>query len=195
MTQETISLSRVLFVDNNSYKLWVTLLCAYYLTMYICNSLLSIHNVLLWFVINIGIGIILDILYYFFNINYYDPSEAIARGYGVSTFFNDTLHSKGIDYGFNFYDGNYNKSPKIAQFDKFKYAIKQLNIKKGDKVIDIGCGCGDWLYYLQTEMKCEVIGINITKSQAIECKSRGLNVYNIDWKKKKNFINFFYVGL
>jgi cyclopropane fatty-acyl-phospholipid synthase-like methyltransferase len=66
----------------------------------------------------------------------------------VSAFFNDSLFGQGIDYGFNFYNGDYSKSREKAQSDKFEFAIKQLNLEPGMWVIDIGCGCGDWLDYL-----------------------------------------------
>eukprot|EP01083_Nonionella_stella_P094554 265349_1 len=174
--ESSVDIKTVTFVDQNSVKYWFVLLLCVGIGYGICGSIL-----LTLFLVFVS-GLCLDYLYYIHNIVYYDPSLAIARGYAVSAFFNDTLHSKGIDYGFNFYDGDYDKSPSTAQIDKFKYAIKTLGIKKGDRVIDIGCGCGDWLYYLQTEMQCKVVGVNITAAQAVECHKRGLKVYITDWK-------------
>eukprot|EP01084_Bolivina_argentea_P025478 47380_1 len=176
VTQKDISLKDVCYVDANSVKYWVVLLLC------IAVGYGYYGSISLTMFLMFTSSIFLDWLLYFKNIIYYDPSLAIARGYSLSSFCNDTLHSQGIDYGFNFYDGDYDKNPSTAQVDKFKYAIKTIGIRKGDRVIDIGCGCGDWLHYLQTEMKCTVSGVNITAAQAVECHKRGLNVHITDWK-------------
>ncbi len=126
--------------------------------------------------------LLIDVLYYFFNIGIYDSEVAIQTGYHVSKYFNDTLHSQGVDYGFNFYDGDYKKDRRQAQIDKFEYAIKELELKRGMSLIDIGCGCGDWLKYFQ-DKGMKVVGVNITKGQVEECLKRGLEVYHINWKK------------
>eukprot|EP01083_Nonionella_stella_P116726 347113_1 len=176
MSTTSVDVKDVIFVDQNSVKYWFVLALSVVIGYGIFDSIFLTAFLIL------ASGILLDYLYYIHGIMYYCPSIAIARGYSVSAFFNDTLHSQGIDYGFNFYDGDYEKSPSTAQIDKFKYAIKTLGIRKGDRVIDIGCGCGDWLYYLQTEMECKVVGVNITATQALECHKRGLNVHVTDWK-------------
>lgn len=123
-----------------------------------------------------------DLLYYFAGLSVLDPEIAIARGYQISAAFNDTLHSQGLDYGFNFYDGDYDKPRHQAQQDKFEYAFKQLGLKPGMSVIDVGCGCGDWLHWLKHTKKCDVVGVNITLAQVEECRKRGLNVVWSNWK-------------
>lgn len=122
-----------------------------------------------------------DVLYYKFERPFFDPEVTIERGYHLSAQFNDTLHSQGLDYGFNFYDGDYDKSRAQAQIDKFDYAIEQLGLEPGMRVCDIGCGCGDWLAYLR-DKGMEVAGVNITQRQVDECRSRGLEVYCSNWK-------------
>jgi 2-polyprenyl-3-methyl-5-hydroxy-6-metoxy-1,4-benzoquinol methylase len=62
-----------------------------------------------------------------------------------------------------------------------EFAIKQLNLEPGMWVIDIGCGCGDWLDYLHSK-GMNVVGINITGVQVEVCRSRGLDVVWINWK-------------
>jgi cyclopropane fatty-acyl-phospholipid synthase-like methyltransferase len=126
-----------------------------------------------------------DIAYYFFKFDVFDPEETVQRGYQMSTFTNDNPHSEGLDYGFNYYDGDYTKPRKKAQFDKFDYAIDQLGLKPGMRVIDIGCGCGDWLNYLR-DKGMNVTGVNITLEQANECRKRGLDVIWTNWKDIPN---------
>ena len=123
-----------------------------------------------------------DVLYYGFSVPIFDPSTTIRRGYNLSTILNDASHAQGLDYGFNFYNGNYEKSREQAQIDKFDYAYQQLKLKPGMSVIDIGCGCGDWLNYLQKK-GIECVGVNITQEQVKICHDRGLKVYCVDWKK------------
>lgn len=106
-----------------------------------------------------------DILYYKFSIAIFDPELVIARGYNLSAFFNDTLHGAGLDYGFNFYDGDYTKTRHQAQIDKFEYAYQQLQLAEGMSLLDCGCGCGDWMYWLQTKKNIKVVGVNITPQQ------------------------------
>ena len=102
-----------------------------------------------------------DVLYYGFGIKIFDPSVTIQRGYQISMFYNDTPHSEGLDYGFNYYNGNYSKSRRQAQIDKFDHAYQELELQSGMRLIDIGCGCGDWLDYLRGR-GVEVVGVNIT---------------------------------
>jgi len=123
----------------------------------------------------------LELLNYIGGLSIFNPENRIQRGYVVSAIFNDSLFGHGIDYGFNFYNGDYSKSPVKAQSDKFEYASKQLNLDPGMWVIDIGCGCGDWLDYLRSK-GMNVVGINITGVQVNICRSRGLDVVWINWK-------------
>lgn len=123
------------------------------------------------FAIYIGFLLTCDILYYGLSIAIFDPELVISHGYNFSAFFNDTLHSAGLDYGFNFYDGDYTKTRHQAQIDKFEYAYKQLNLQEGMSLLDCGCGCGDWLYWLQTEKNLKVVGVNITPQQGMSKKT------------------------
>lgn len=187
----------VLYLDANTYKFWGVFAfgtyCAYIGTEYIVYAqsrfIWTLTLLILSLLINSLFSIFIDYLYYIRGIIFYDPRLTVVRGYAYSTYFQDTLHSVGLDYGFNFYDGDYTKARRQAQIDKFEHAISTLGIKKGDKIIDIGCGCGDWLYYLKTEYSCDVYGINITDSQAVECRKRGLNVYTTDWKDILHYNN------
>ena len=128
-----------------------------------------------------AILLVCNLLYYVGRLSIFDPEKRIQCGYVVSAFFNDSLYGQGIDYGFNFYDGDYSKSRAQAQIDKFEYASNQLNLEPGMWVIDIGCGCGDWLDYLRSK-GMNVVGINITGVQVEVCRSRGLDVVWKNWK-------------
>lgn len=177
----------VLFVDKNSYRYWLVLgACGALVYYFVTRSVLSPVFAFLTIFSAGMMSLVTDFCYYILGIMYYDPAVTVVRGYATSSYFNDTLHSVGLDYGFNYYNGNYKKSRTQAQLDKFEYAVKQLGIEKGDRVIDVGCGCGDWLYYLQNTMKCKVVGVNITDAQAEQARKRGLTIFTTDWKHIKN---------
>lgn len=122
-----------------------------------------------------------DVLYYRFAVDVFDPSLTIARGYELSLSLIESPHSQGLDYGFNFYDGDYGKSREQAQRDKFEYAFDLLELEPGMRLIDVGCGCGDWLAYLR-DRGLSVAGVNITRAQVEVCRQRGLEVHHTDWK-------------
>ena len=68
--------------------------------------------------------LVIELLNYVGGLSIFNPENRIQRGYVVSAIFNDSLFGRGIDYGFNFYNGDYSKSPVKAQNDKFEYATK-----------------------------------------------------------------------
>ena len=175
------------FLDWNTARYWLVLALIYALLV-ACNPWsFAAQN---WFArlaitlaAHVPVNCVIDFFNYVFGLAFYDSEVIIERGYSASALLNDTLHSVGLDYGFNFYNGDYQKTRRQAQKDKFEYAIAKLAIKRGARVMDVGCGCGDWIDYLKREYDCDVHGINITQQQVLECHARGLDqVVNLNWK-------------
>lgn len=169
-------------IDQNTIRYWlINALIALALWYWYSGTLTGaiVIFVLVW----VSVHCVIDVLYYSGVIAIYDPELTIRRGYNFSAVLNDTLHSAGLDYGFNLYDGNFDKPRDQAQTDKFEYAIRQLGITRGCRVMDIGCGCGDWLHYLQTRYDCQVQGVNVSANQVAECHRRGLKVLAQNWKE------------
>src|SRR5437588_2088438 len=46
------------------------------------------------------------------------------------------------------YNGDYTLTLDQAQLKKYEFVCEQLGIKKGTKILDLGCGWGGWLRYL-----------------------------------------------
>ena len=128
-----------------------------------------------------ALHLVTDLLYYVARVAWFDPAVTVQRGYQASAVFHDALHSQGLDYGFNFYDGDFTKDRKQAQVDKFEHAWAQLCLEPGMRLLDVGCGCGDWLAWVRSR-GVEVMGINITREQVLVCRSRGLEVLRGDWR-------------
>jgi cyclopropane fatty-acyl-phospholipid synthase-like methyltransferase len=133
----------------------------------ICVFILYIFN---WFIGHFGLSIV----------NY---KNLVRNCYDTADIFIGQEHtSTGLDYGYNFYNGNKSLSPKEAQLNKYKYMWDKLKLREGSHLLDIGCGYGDWMVYCKSKgVKC--IGINISKSQCVSAKKRNLNIINKDWEQ------------
>lgn len=73
-----------------------------------------------------------------------------------------------------------------AQFAKFDLICKKLNLKAGQKVLDIGCGWGSFAKYAAEKYGVEVTGITISKEQAEfaknSCKDLPVKIYLEDYR-------------
>jgi cyclopropane-fatty-acyl-phospholipid synthase len=73
-----------------------------------------------------------------------------------------------------------------AQFAKFDLICKKLNLKAGQKVLDIGCGWGSFAKYAAEKYGVEVTGVTISKEQAEfaknSCKDLPVKIYLEDYR-------------
>ena len=114
-----------------------------------------------------------------------DFKELVKNCYDTAdTYIGKDHTSTGLDYGYNLYDGNRDLSAKQAQLIKYEYMWNSLRLKDGSKLLDIGCGYGDWMMYCKNKgVFCT--GINISKKQSMSAIKRGLNVINKDWEESQ----------
>ena len=141
---------------------------------------ITIHP--LWFLLWPGVLLLDDILYFGFEKSIFDTGIAIQRGYQFAAKFLDDQSGDGRDLGFNLYNGDLTKTYKQAQQDKWNFVLHKLDLKPGDRLIDIGCGYGDWLNYARSQ-GIEVIGVNISPEQAKVCRERyGIEVIVDTWE-------------
>jgi len=59
-----------------------------------------------------------------------------------------------------------------AQQNKINHIIKKLNLRPGQKVLDIGCGWGSMCFEIAKQSECEVTGITLSKNQYEYCKKK-----------------------
>ena len=59
-----------------------------------------------------------------------------------------------------------------AQQNKLDHIIKKLDIKPGQKVLDVGCGWGGLSFEIAKQKNCEVLGVSLSKNQVEYCKSK-----------------------
>src|SRR3989304_1268534 len=66
-----------------------------------------------------------------------------------------------------------------AQRRKHEFAAQQLGIRRGSRVLDLGCGWGPMLKYLQG-IGADGIGVTLSAAQAAACRKNGLAVHVMD---------------
>ena len=59
-----------------------------------------------------------------------------------------------------------------AQKNKIDHIVKKLDIKKGQKILEVGCGWGGMAFEIAKQKGCEVMGISLSKNQINYCKEK-----------------------
>ena len=77
------------------------------------------------------------------------------------------------------YDGDFSLTLEEAQNRKHEYIFEQLNICRGNRVLDMGCGWGPFLKFLK-ERGVYGTGLTLSYDQMSACQKNGLNVHLID---------------
>ena len=67
---------------------------------------------------------------------------------------------------------NDTKSLEEAQTNKINHIVKKLDIKKGQKILEVGCGWGGMAFEIAKQKDCEVKGISLSKNQINYCKNK-----------------------
>jgi cyclopropane-fatty-acyl-phospholipid synthase len=64
------------------------------------------------------------------------------------------------------------KTLEDAQQNKIDHIVKKLDIKKGQKILEVGCGWGGMAFEIAKQKGCEVTGISLSKNQINYCKAK-----------------------
>jgi len=92
----------------------------------------------------------------------------------------DKIFRKGIgemgDFSGARYNGDFTMTLEEAQRAKHVFIAEQLHIKKGSRVLDMGCGWGPFLNYLR-EIGANGTGLTLSEGQCSACRKNGLDVY------------------
>ena len=67
---------------------------------------------------------------------------------------------------------NETKTLEEAQKNKIDHIVKKLDIKKGQKILEVGCGWGGMAFEIAKQKDCEVLGISLSKNQINYCKNK-----------------------
>jgi len=80
------------------------------------------------------------------------------------------------------FDGDFTMTIEEAQLKKHQFIVEGCNIKKGTKVLDIGCGWGAFMKYMN-DLGADTYGVVLAKGQSDTCIKNGLNVKHMDSKE------------
>ena len=76
------------------------------------------------------------------------------------------------------------KTLEEAQQNKIDHIVKKLDIKQGNKILEVGCGWGGMAFEIAKQKGCEVTGISLSKNQIAYCKNKAKEM------KLDNQVNF-----
>ncbi len=97
------------------------------------------------------------------------------KGEKLYDIFLDTKHRQ---YSCAYWKEN-TKTLEEAQQNKINHIIKKLNIKSGQKILEVGCGWGGMAFEIARQKGCEVKGISLSKNQINYCKKKAKEL-NLD---------------
>jgi len=109
-----------------------------------------------------------------------DQAHLDAHYTRMDKIFRLSLGDKGA-YSCARFDGDFSMLTEEAQLKKYQFIVEGCKIKKGSKVLDIGCGWGNFVDYL-TQMGVDAYGVVLAKGQADACIKNGLKVKHMDSK-------------
>ena len=117
---------------------------------------------------------------YLTNFNFIKKSKMnVAHHYDLSDDLYDLFLDSKKQYSCGYFKKE-NDDLETAQNNKIQHIIKKLNIKKNQKVLDIGCGWGSLAIDIAKSNNCEVTGITLSENQFNYCvqKAKELNLEN-----------------
>lgn len=78
-----------------------------------------------------------------------------------------------------------------AQHKKHDLVCRKLNLKPGDKILELGCGWGSFAKFAATHYGCEIVSVNISEAQvnyAKEmCRDLPVSIYLCDYRDVKTY--------
>ena len=152
---------------------------------------------------------IYQIYRYLTNFNFPGKSkENIEHHYDIGGNKGEKLYDIFLDNEHRLYSCAYwkenTKTLEEAQQNKINHIVKKLDIQKGQKVLEVGCGWGGMVFEIAKQKQCEVTGISLSKNQIKYCqeKAKELGLDNqvkfelIDYREAKGHYDRIYsVGM
>jgi len=118
---------------------------------------------------------------YISNYNFPGKSKKnVESHYDVGGIKGEKLYDIFLDKKFRQYSCGYWKDTtqtlEEAQENKINHIIKKLDIKKNQKILDIGCGWGGMCFEIARQSGCEVTGVSLSTNQIKYCKNKAKEV-------------------
>jgi cyclopropane-fatty-acyl-phospholipid synthase len=131
---------------------------------------------------------------YLTNFNFLSKSKKnIEHHYDIGGERGEKLYDIFLDTKHRLYSCAYwkenTKTLEEAQQNKIDHIVKKLDIKDGQKVLEIGCGWGGMAFEIAKQKKCEVTGISLSKNQIKYCKEKAKEL-SLDNQVKFELIDY-----
>ncbi len=110
-----------------------------------------------------------------------NQKELDAHYTSMDKIFRMSVGEKGA-YSCARFDGDFSMTSEQAQAKKHQFIVDGCKIIKGTKVLDIGCGWGAFIDFLN-KLGAITYGVVLAQGQADACQKNGLNVYHMDSKQ------------
>jgi cyclopropane-fatty-acyl-phospholipid synthase len=95
----------------------------------------------------------------------------VAHHYDIGNDFYRLFLDKGMHYSCAYFM-NDDDTLEEAQRNKLRLIASKLNLKTGQRVLDIGCGWGDMALYLARMENVSVLGVTLSKEQCLLANER-----------------------
>ena len=96
-----------------------------------------------------------------------------------------------FDYSENLYLDDYAATSEKALLNKYQYLFDELQLSKGKKLLDCGCGIGTWMQFCK-DRGVEVVGLTLSKEQKTKLDEKGLTAHVQDYRvEDSSFIENF----
>jgi cyclopropane-fatty-acyl-phospholipid synthase len=148
---------------------------------FLLGYLISNGNIIFTLLTGVAIYILLfftiEFFYFYGCISVWDEQERVDSSY---QWFDVYLDSNGknktadLTEGY-FKDDKWNITPEKALKQKYDKFYEILDLKPGMKVLDIGCGYGQWMMYLR-EKGVDSVGLTLANVHVEEGKKNGLDI-------------------
>lgn len=100
-----------------------------------------------------------------------EEEEGVREHYDIGNDFFKLWQDETMTYSCAYFKDEDDQLKK-AQLQKIDHVLKKLNLKSGERLLDIGCGWGSLALQAAEKYGVEVMGITLSKEQEIEAKRR-----------------------
>jgi cyclopropane-fatty-acyl-phospholipid synthase len=100
-----------------------------------------------------------------------EEEKGVREHYDIGNDFFKLWQDETMTYSCAYFK-NEDDDLKAAQLQKIDHILKKLNLKAGERLLDIGCGWGSLALRAAEKYGVDVMGITLSKEQEIEAKKR-----------------------
>jgi SAM-dependent methyltransferase len=116
-----------------------------------------------------------EVLYFSFGVQIYSHTNRVRRAYEWFDLYLDGAYGQGRDLTEAYFAGDATKPYAVALEHKFDHFLQLLGLKPGDRLLDVGCGYGDFIAHAR-KRGIDAVGITLSEHHAAVCQARGLPV-------------------